>query len=69
MTAWTPARRLKQSKAIKQWQPWLNSTGAKSASGKKKVAQNAYKGGIRPFLRELAKALREQRQLLNDLNR
>ena len=65
MTAWTPARRLKQSKAIKQWQPWVLSTGAKSESGKKKVSQNAYKGGLRPFLRELASVLREQRNMID----
>jgi hypothetical protein len=40
----------------------LQSTGAKSEEGKKKVSQNAYKGGIRPMLRELSKVLREQKE-------
>ena len=30
------------------------------------MTRNAYKGGIRPMLRELARALRDQRNTLND---
>ena len=33
-TTWTPERKAKQSQAIRQWQPWLKSTGAKTAEGK-----------------------------------
>ena len=61
---WTEQQRLMQSQAIREWQSWKSSTGARSAEGKKKVSRNAYKGGIRPFLRELANVLRQQRNMI-----
>ncbi len=45
---------------IRNWKPWEESTGPKSSEGKAAWSQNAYKGGVRPFLRELASLLREQ---------
>lgn len=48
---WTPEQRAAQSKAIHAWQPWQQSTGAKSAAGKTTVSRNAYRGGTRPFIR------------------
>ena len=59
-TTWTPERKAKQSQAIRQWQPWLKSTGAKTAEGKAVVSRNAFKGGHRPFMRQLAKELAEE---------
>jgi hypothetical protein len=59
---WTPERKAKQSQAIRQWQPWLKSTGAKTAEGKAVVSRNAFKGGHRPHLRQLAKDLAEEFQ-------
>lgn len=56
---WTDAQKAAQSAAIRTWQPWQHSTGAKSAAGKAIVSGNAYRGGMRPFLRlinEAAKA-------------
>jgi len=56
---WTPEQRAAQSKAIHTWQPWQHSTGAKTAEGKAIISRNAYRGGLRPFLRlinEAAKA-------------
>jgi len=56
---WTAEQRAAQSKAIHTWQPWQHSTGAKTAEGKAIVSRNAYRGGMRPFLRlinEAAKA-------------
>jgi len=56
---WTSEQRAAQSKAIYTWQPWQHSTGAKTAEGKASVSRNAYRGGMRPFLRlinEAAKA-------------
>jgi hypothetical protein len=50
--------------AIKQWRPWKHSTGPKSEEGKARVSRNAYKGGTRPILRELARLLREQGEAL-----
>ncbi len=64
---WTEEQRLMQSQAIKKWQPWLQSTGAKTEEGKKKVSQNAFKGGIRPLCRNLSKALREQGRLIDSI--
>jgi hypothetical protein len=42
------------------WRPWKHSTGPKSEEGKARVSRNAYKGGTRAILRELARLLREQ---------
>jgi hypothetical protein len=56
---WTPEQRAAQSAAIRTWQPWQYSTGAKTVEGKAIVSRNAYRGGMRPFLRlinEAAKA-------------
>ena len=59
---WTPERRAKQSQAIKEWKPWAKSTGAKTPEGKAVVSRNAFKGGHRPHLRQLAKDLAEELQ-------
>jgi hypothetical protein len=60
--SWTPERRAKQSQAIRQWKPWDKSTGAKTPEGKAVVSRNAFKGGHRPYLRQLAKDLAEECQ-------
>ena len=59
---WSPERRAKQSQAIRQWQPWVKSTGAKTTQGKAVVSRNAFKGGHRPHLRQLAKELAQECQ-------
>jgi len=64
---WTPERRARQAELIRQWQPWKDSTGPTSDDGKTKVSRNAWKGGVRPQLRELAKALREVEQQRREL--
>ncbi len=61
---WTPERRARQAELIRQWRPWERSTGPKSVGGKAAVSQNAYKGGTWRMLRELSRALREQRNHL-----
>jgi hypothetical protein len=53
----TPARRARQSEAIRRWKPWERSTGPKTEVGKRRSAMRGYKGGVRPKLREIAKAL------------
>ena len=58
---WTPEQRAQQSVKIRQWQPWASSTGARTAEGKAASSRNAYKGGERAVLREMAALLREQR--------
>lgn len=57
---WTAERRARQSEQIRNWRPWEHSTGPQTDEGKATVARNAYKGGHREMLRELARALREQ---------
>ncbi len=47
---WTLARRKRQSKAIKQWKPWLRSTGPKTPDGKAITQKNAQKHGLRGAL-------------------
>jgi hypothetical protein len=59
-----PEHRTQQSAAIQQWRPWEHSTGPKSEEGKARVSRNAYKGGTRARLRELARLLREQCEAL-----
>ena len=56
----TPEHRRLRAALIREWKPWEKSTGPKSAEGKAKVAQNAYRGATRQLLRELRRALREQ---------
>ena len=56
-TTWTSERRAKQAQLINQWQPWTKSTGAKTPQGKARVSRNAYKGGLRPYMRQVAKDL------------
>ena len=52
---WTLERRARQAELIKQWRPWGKSTGPKSDEGKERVARNAWRGGHREQLRELAR--------------
>ena len=59
---WTPEERARQSEIIRQWQPWASSTGARTAEGKSVASRNAYKGGERAVLREMAALLHEQRE-------
>lgn len=59
---WTPERKAKQSQAIRQWQPWAKSTGAKTPQGKAVVSRNAFNGGHRPHLRQLARELAQECQ-------
>lgn len=63
---WTPERRAKQAQAIKQWQPWKQATGPRSAEGKVTASRNSFKGGTRPVLRAMAAALRQQREWLGE---
>lgn len=65
---WTPERRARQSQAIHHWQPWQQSTGAKTTEGKAKSARNAYKGGFMAKLRvlkaETNQILKSQKEIL-----
>lgn len=59
---WTSERRARQAMLIRRWRPWERSTGPKTPQGEDKASRNAYKGGTRLLLRELARLLREQEQ-------
>ena len=60
VSGWSPERRQRQSQAIKEWKPWSQSTGPKSAAGKAQVSQNAYKGAHRIKLQELKRAINDE---------
>ena len=64
---WTPERRARQAELIRQWQPWKQSTGPRSQEGEAAAARNAWKGGARPLLRDLARELREQDKARREL--
>jgi hypothetical protein len=61
---WTKERRAQQAELIRRWKPWEQSTGPKTPEGKSRVARNAYRGGVRPLMRELARAMKGHRQML-----
>lgn len=63
---WPPERRERASELIRARQPWLKSTGPRTPEGKARSSRNAWKGGVRPMIRELARTLREHRQWLAD---
>ena len=46
----------------------MSSTGPRTPEGKAKASQNAFKCGIRPQLRMIARVLRDQNQLLDELS-
>jgi hypothetical protein len=67
---WTPEQRLKQSKAIRRWKPWEQSTGAKTPQGKSVSSKNATKTGdsayVRELIKQINKILREQKDLIDN---
>lgn len=44
---WTPKRRMQQSTKIREWKPWIKSTGPTTHKGKARSSQNAYKHGYK----------------------
>lgn len=63
-TGWTLERRQRQAELIRTWRPWEQSTGPRTDDGKAVAALNSWKGGVRQRLREVADALRAQREVL-----
>jgi len=59
----TQEKRERQSKLIKTWKPWEQSTGAKTKEGKARSAQNALKHGFR------SREQIESRKQINELIR
>ena len=66
-SGWNAKRRARQAQLIRRWKPWSLSTGPKTPEGKARVARNAHKGGVRPMLRDLARALRAQKKAAKKL--
>lgn len=70
---WTPERRKAQAEKIKQWKPWEQSTGARTAEGKAASSRNAYKGrgeqwaALRAEIRALHEVMKMQADMLDDL--
>ena len=59
---WTPEQRQQQAERIRAWSPWERSTGPRSAEGKATASRNAWKGGSREVLGEVARLLRAHRE-------
>ena len=67
---WSLARRKKQSKAIRDWKPWLKATGPRTVEGKARSAKNAWKHGFRSRqMKEIYRLLRRQRQFVKNVER
>lgn len=67
--SWTPERRAKQAARIRIWAPWAKSSGPKTAAGKAKSSQNAYKHGNRAAdMRLMTKALAAHSRFLHSVN-
>ena len=68
---WTVEQRKQQSLKIRQWQPWEQNTGARTAEGKAISARNAFKGGLMQNIKLLGKQLNilmgEQKQRIKDI--
>jgi hypothetical protein len=64
MRHWTPEERLRQAELIKNWQPWKQSTGAKTPEGKARSSQNAYKHGLGKLQKEMSRLLREHKKAI-----
>ena len=67
MNGWTLERRKRQAELIGTWKPWERSTGPRTAEGRLAVARNAWKGGHRQQLRELAQLVNEEVRQARDL--
>ena len=60
----TPEHRALRAELIRRWRPWEKSTGPTTEEGKRRSAMRGYKGGQRQQMRELARLLREQAELV-----
>jgi hypothetical protein len=62
--SWSPERRARQAAAIREWQPWRNSSGPRTPEGKVRSARNALKHGHKS--RAYVEMLREDRRILKN---
>ncbi len=66
MRKWTQEEKKKQAKLIHNWQPWINSTGAKTLKGKQASKMNAQKHGLYGAeFKELKKELSRYSELVS----
>ena len=61
---WTTEERLRQSQLIQSWQPWNNSTGARTPEGKAVSSRNAHKGGIRSICKNMNVLFRDYKDMM-----
>lgn len=66
-SSWTPERRARQAALIRKWKPWQQATGPRTPEGKATTSRNAYKGGHRLMLRELARLVNAEVKAGRDL--
>ena len=65
---WTLEQRQQQAKKIRQWQPWTQSTGARTQEGKAVSSQNAFKpDSTCNLIKEVRHYLMQQKELLNQV--
>ena len=55
---WTLEQRQQQAEKIRRWQPWKQSTGARTQEGKAASSQNAYKHGMGELVKNRVKYLK-----------
>lgn len=67
--AWTPERRKAQSELFKRIRPWENAKGPKTPEGKARSGKNAWKGGMRPKIRDANQLLRKLRNRIKELTK
>ena len=67
VNGWTLERKHKQAELIRLWKPWEHSTGPITDSGKARASHNAYKGAIRPRIREMARLIKNQKANLHKM--
>lgn len=67
---WTAEKRAQQSHKIKHLQPWKKACGPKTAAGKARASQNAYKHGLRSAdYVAICQLLKVQRDYVRDVHR
>lgn len=67
LNGWTSERKARQAELIRTWRPWEQSTGPTTPEGRLAVTRNAWRGGHRQKLRELARMLNAELQQARDL--
>jgi hypothetical protein len=68
MRHWTPEERARQSKLIRRWKLWKQSTGAKTVTGKASCKVNAYKHGMRSAeTKAMRRTISQHRRMLREL--